>query len=296
MRSSSLAFCAVALIFSVATGSVALAGTGVLLPSGNDRAKATMGLAPQSSPSKDSSDATPPPSSKQNGANNAAPLPPAPTAAATTPSVDTNGLLSSIRNKLLPFLSPNKKAAVTPPNYTSAMSPGSMSLYLPHISMPTMVIKVPTTDPAILQDPNAPPLPHAMTVGFADRPVWGPVDLENVNDHLGIPTQQVNSTCNMSVSGFAATSVQNGFYLFDTGGASSTTLRYDGAVRMITARIEALCALVDLPSDRGYVVQKGDKYSVNLSALQCQIPASLTAPQKMLVYYAGNGSSQCRFQ
>jgi len=159
----------------------------------------------------------------------------------------------------------------------------------PFAGMATHVIQmpVPTGNPA---QGN---LAGSLTLTVADKYLWGPFDVMTVNRSLGIPSDQIPAHCHLSVNGNADSDA--GTYPFDTGLTHmQAPIGYAGIVKEINVRPMAVCDLVPLPPNAGYVLQTGDKYTVPLGQVTCPPPPR--GAQRLVFQYAGNSKGQCAYQ
>ena len=186
---------------------------------------------------------------------------------------------------------PEAGSVKSPPAGAYTPIPASTMPAAVQFTMPTRVIKMPA--PQAISYPAGAGLPNSLTFKIADKYVWGPVDISTINTSLGIPANQIPAHCHVSANGTADSDA--GFYPFDTGIAHiDTPISYAGNIQGITARAQAVCDLVPLPPNVGYVFQTGDKYTVPLGQTTCPPPPSNA--QRLLFNYTGNGQGQCVYQ
>lgn len=204
-------------------------------------------------------------------------------AAKTVPAApDTNQAQKP--ESLLPSLLPAQTPRQTPmPPATAANLAVMMAASKP--STPTKVVQMP---------PPSPPdttLPNSVGIDISNY-VWGPSDVAAIKTRLGIPPDQVTAHCHLGLDGSVLS--DKGYYPFDTGFSPHAELKYDGQLKEIAVRAEALCDLVPLPPNSGYVIQMGDKYAVMLRQIDCPPPP--LSPQHIVFQYAGSGKGQCLYQ
>jgi len=261
----------------------------VLLPSDSKDSAPNLGLVPsERAPAATDSN----PSSGSDAGN---------TKDATTQDTGTSAksILPSVDSAALPF---------TPVPAQPALANGAFS------GMPTTVISEPDTSlMAAPQQPPAPPpnlspqeakiyaaamsnlkTPYSLAVGFATTSVWGPGDIAEVNNHLGIDRASVTSLCRLSLGGMLLTSKQP--YAFESGLSPHANVSYDGTITNATIHIQALCNKVPLPPNKGIVIQIGDKYTVPLGSVTCPPPPYTNVLKQLIILYAGNGGGECKYQ
>jgi hypothetical protein len=171
----------------------------------------------------------------------------------------------------------------TPPAYTDPTN----SHITTNITLPTPIITkgdndynivYPTT---IIQTPDImsmPPMPfgaqpaHTISVDFTQKN-WTQNDLDQINKKLGIDETKIPSLCYIRGSGFVVTDKLP--RTFDTGTTLHADVGYDGSITNVMINIQALCNLVPLSGQLGFVKQVGNKYAVDLGMSQCK-PLSAT--------------------
>lgn len=161
---------------------------------------------------------------------------------------------------------------------------------------PTTVIQMPAM-PALPQMPAGAGVPkpaHALEVELGNKSVWGSDDISTVSDRLGIAAKDVPTHCHMSLQALVVTDKTP--TMVDLTSSLSGSAGYDGTLRTVRATVRALCdATAPLPANKGFIMQMGDKYVVQLGIALCTAPES-PAPQKLTITYAGDSNANCAFQ
>lgn len=275
-----------------ATGNVLLPSTS----SGNDDRQPNLGLVPQikpaptapttATPQAQATDAPAPAPTLQTAAPTVSIVPPS-SNAEPAPAANAS-TAAALLSKLLPPQQTSMPAAQQP----SIARSGS-----------TIIIKS-TTPPALPTQFQISPelqkyLPASMqmsrlTISLSNRSVWGPSDIINISDKLGMPQKQVTETCILSLQGVVSASKST--TTFNTGSNGTGEAQYNGAINKIHAQMSALCpATTQVPSGKGVINQLDDKYVIRLGAGSCS-PSQSSPPTQLTVTYAGNGRAQCDFQ
>lgn len=193
----------------------------------------------------------------------------------------------------LPALDPNSvNSAPMTTGYTPVpgMEPGSLAIPAP-LSNPTHVMKIPV--PAAESTAADASLPNSLKIDVGDKYVLGTADLTAIHNALGLAPGDVSQHCHLSIGGMIQSDA-NGYSAFDTGLQSHAIAHYSGKSGAITMHVQALCDMLPLPPNAGYVMQAGDKYSVFLYQTSC--PAPPADAQKLVFQYNGDGKIQCAYQ
>lgn len=143
-----------------------------------------------------------------------------------------------------------------------------------------------------MSDPALGTLPGSLSINIPDKYVWGPQDIENIGRRLGLGPDQISAHCHLSANGMALT--DKGLYTFDTGYSPHGDLAYDGKISSFSVRLAALCDMLPLPPNAGYIIQVNDKYSIPLRQVTCPPPPP--GAHGVVVHYLGNGNGQCELQ
>jgi hypothetical protein len=164
--------------------------------------------------------------------------------------------------------------------YTPVPQASSPTMQMPVI--PTQVTKIP------VQQPNM-SLPHQLAIDIADKYVWSPADVVAVQKRLGIAGPQVPAHCHVAINGMAYS--DRGLIQIEYSNPSHTAFSYDGTLSNIKLTTLAMCDLVPLPPNAGYITQYGDKYLARLGQAVCAPPPA--GHMHMIFQYGGNGTGQC---
>lgn len=262
-------------IYTAAVLGVLMAGTmafnahatgDVLVPS-NDSSSSNapnLGLVPESS--------QPSPSSSQLH------TPPAPASVSVLPQMQSENPYEDGLTRNLPY-TPSPTGAASPQVATAVAA-----------AMKTQVMKLP--DSSAQLQPPAENLPNSVAIETDAR--WTPGDIQKVSDQLGIVPKQVTSLCKFSVKGYVVS--DKGNVPYDAGTASHITVKYDGKAVMAILATMALCSTnIQLPPNKGTIMQIGDYYAVPLGSGSCQLPADKPMPAKIAFNPGQFGLLQCSF-
>jgi len=193
---------------------------------------------------------------------------------------------SGMDSPSLPTIDPDTTDAAI--NYTPLPSPtAAVPVAAPTFSNPTHVVTQPPANLESSATDNY--FRNSLKINVAEKNVWGPTDLMSIQNALGISPSDAPKHCHLSIDG-TIQSDDNGLYSFDTGLFGQAIAHYDGNAGSTRIRIRALCDMLPLPPNSGYVTQVGDKYSVFLYQTSCTPRAGT---QNLIVQYNGNGSAKC---
>jgi hypothetical protein len=158
--------------------------------------------------------------------------------------------------------------------------------------IPTQVLKMPSSEAPSM--PGDEYLPENVKITIKDY-MWGPQDIDTVNQVLHIAKDQVPKICRLSLIGTLRSDTEQSSYPFNMGSTySNVIVYYDGKSSGINILARALCDRVPLPPNSGLIMQSGDKYSVLINTTQCPPPPA--SGQTLVFKYAGNGGASCVYQ
>ena len=153
-------------------------------------------------------------------------------------------------------------------------------------------------DPTLPYNLIHPTLPYNLNVVIGDKMVWSSNDMNTVNQHLGIAVDKVPGLCSLSLNGLVMS--DKGIYVFDTGNAPTTAVPYDGHVKNLAVSARALCNIVPLGPNLGFITRVGGdddqkaRYVVALESVVC--PLLTTSPQQLTANFTGKDMVQCNLQ
>jgi hypothetical protein len=203
---------------------------------------------------------------------------------------------SSVPSSTTPAATANEPSAPLLPEGGPSVLPTLSQTTLPYTPLP--VPSVQNNNPAdrIIQMPvdNTPPdmsLPKNMIVAVSSKYVWGPADVSMIQSNLGIPPAQVTAHCHLSMEGIAIGDESAYTISSGAGGGMSAQsgFRYGGTLSDIKLMPEALCDIVPLPPNHGWVIQYGNKYLVHLQETDCGAPP-LNAHSLTLTFNGHDGA------
>jgi len=223
----------------------------------------------------------------------------------TDSTKNSSSSLPDVSSPSLPMVDPGGDSPpqqnAPPPRPQSSWSPSPGT----QLSLPagtgdigtTHIVRLPAPDPPQSQPPAEPgDVPdgngYDLNINVAN-PAWGKGDLDNLKRRLGISADDAQEHCHVSINGSIPTDKTMISFQMSPN-FTHTVTHVVGTPQSATVSAMAVCDMLPLPPNAGFVTQIGDKYAIYLQQVNCAPPPA--GAHTMNFQYEGDGKGSCHFE